>query len=80
MATLTTTVTESVTLNGHTYGNTRTQTHTDISQVVQHNVIVDIGEFTVYSELDNDEIYKLLSNLISEEVKYKLKTIEECVK
>lgn len=55
MATLTTTVTESVTLNGHTYGNTRTQTHTDISQVVQHNVIIDQGEFTVYSEQDNDE-------------------------
>jgi len=55
MATLTTTVTESVTLNGHTYGNTRTQTHTDVSQVVQHNVIIDQSEFTVYSEQDNDE-------------------------
>lgn len=55
MATLTTTVTESVTLNGHTYGNTRTQTHTDVSQVVQHNVIIDQSEFTVYSEQDDDE-------------------------
>ena len=69
MATLTTTVTESVTLNGHTYGNTRTQTHTDISQVVQHNVIVDIGEFTVYSELDNDEATSA-SQFDAEKVQY----------
>ena len=69
MATLTTTVTESVTLNGHTYGNTRAQTHTDISQVVQHNVIVDTEEFTVYSEKDNDEAHSA-SQFDAEKVQY----------
>jgi hypothetical protein len=55
MATLTTTVTESVTLNGHTYGNSRTKTFTDVTQVVQQNVIVDEGEFLIYGEQDGDE-------------------------
>ena len=55
MATLTTTVTESVTLNGHTYGNTRTQTHTNTTQVLQQNIIVDIGQCVIYSEQDDDE-------------------------
>jgi len=55
MATLTTTVTESVTLNGHTYGNSRTKTFTDVTQVIQQNVIIDTNEFTLYAEKDNAE-------------------------
>jgi hypothetical protein len=41
MATLTTTVQESVTINGKLYGNTIEKTHADIGQVYQQVVTVD---------------------------------------
>jgi len=43
----------------------------------EKNVLKSVNDI---SELDNDDIYKILSNSINEEFKYKLKTIEECVK
>ena len=43
----------------------------------ENNVLESVNEI---SELDNDEVYKLLSNSISEEFKYKLNIISKFVK
>tara|TARA_R100001163_G_C4877597_1_gene76466 strand:+ start:7 stop:471 length:465 start_codon:yes stop_codon:yes gene_type:complete len=48
-ATLTTTVSESITLNGTTYGNTITKTHASVKVVRQQAVVVPTSEVTLYN-------------------------------
>lgn len=50
-ATLTTTVTDSITLNGTTYGNTVTKTHGSVKILRQQTITVPTSEVTLYNTL-----------------------------
>lgn len=50
-ATLTTTVTDSITLNGTTYGNTITKTHASVKILRQQTITVPTSEVTLYNTL-----------------------------
>jgi len=50
-ATLTTTVTDSITLNGTTYGNTVTKTHGSVKILRQQIIAVPTSEVTLYNTL-----------------------------
>ena len=52
-STLTTTVSESITLNGSTYGNTVTKTHTGVKIVRQQTVTVPTSEVTLFNCADD---------------------------
>jgi hypothetical protein len=51
-ATLTTTVSDSITLNGTTYGNTITKTHASVKVVRQQTVTVPTSMVTLYESAD----------------------------
>ena len=53
VATLTTTVSESITLNGATYGNTITKTHGSVKVVRQQTVTVPTSEVTLFNCADS---------------------------
>ena len=48
-STLTTTVSESITLNGHTYGNTVTETIASIKDIYQRTITVPLTETILYT-------------------------------
>ena len=50
-ATLTTTVTDSITLNGTTYGNTVTKTHGSVKILRQQTITVPTSEVSLYNTL-----------------------------
>ena len=52
-ATLTTTVSDSITLNGTTYGNTITKTHASVKVVRQQTVTVPTTMVTLYESADS---------------------------
>lgn len=52
-ATLTSTITDSITLNGSTYGNTVTKTITNIHDVYQRIITVPTSEITLYTTADS---------------------------
>ena len=54
-ATLTSTITDSITLNGHTYGNTTTKTHVDIHDVLQHTIVVPADTITTLYTVNTTE-------------------------
>lgn len=54
-ATLTSTITDTITLNGHTYGNTITKTHATIKDVLQRTVVVPADTITTLYTVSTTE-------------------------
>ena len=54
-ATLTSTITDTITLNGHTYGNTITKTHALIHDVLQRTIVVPADTITTLYTVNTTE-------------------------
>ena len=69
-ATLTTTVTDSITLNGTTYGNTVTKTHGSVKDVFQRTISVPLTETILYSTVTGTDTGSIAGAFDEDGIKY----------